>query len=668
MTAKAAPKDRITKLKAEINEANYRYHVLDKPTISDEQYDKYFKELQDLEAKHPDLLTDDSPTQRVGDIPLGKFKKYKHRLPMLSLQKAHELEEVSDFFERWEDPELGGFDVVAEPKLDGLAVELIFENGHFVAAATRGDGVTGEEVTQNIKTIRSLPLRLRGKAPERVEVRGEVIFLKDDFLRLNEELVKKGETPFANPRNAAAGSIRQLDPKIAAARPLELYCHGIGEYLGPEVTLQSEFLELFAEWGLKTNPFWKRLKEPEKVFSYFEKLEKDRFTLPYEIDGAVVKVNRLRDQRELGAVARSPRWAVAFKFKAQEENTQLLEVQFQVGRTGAVTPVAHLQPVSVGGVTVSRASLHNEDQIRALDIRIGDTVVVKRAGDVIPYVQSVVFEKRTGKEKEIHFPTRCPMCDDRLEKTEGEVALRCNNSTCPGKLAESLKHFASKRAMNIEGLGDKWIDLFLEKGLIRHFSGLYELTPDDLMKLERQGERSAQKLYEAIQKSKETTLSRFIYALGIRFVGERTADLLAQHFGSIDALIAADEERLCQVEEVGETVAKAVRVHLTDKRNLKEIAALLKVGVVPKHQGNAGGAQPLKGMTFVVTGTLPSLSREDAESLIRSHGGKVTSSVSKNTSYVVVGDSPGSKFTKAKELGIPILDEAKLKDIVEKGA
>ncbi len=658
------PKERANKLKAQILDANYRYHVLDKPDISDQQYDTLFKELQTLEEQQPELRSKDSPTQRVGDVPLDKFKKYKHRIPMLSLQKAHQITEVADFFERWNETVAGEFDVIAEPKLDGLAVELIYEDGMFIAAATRGDGVTGEEVTQNIKTIRSLPLSLRGKAPSRVEIRAEVIFLKDDFLKLNEELVKSGEAPFANPRNAAAGSIRQLDPRIAASRPLDLFCHGIGEYVGPEVALQSEFLELFASWGLKTNPNWKRLKSPEKVFSYFEKLEKQRLSLPYEIDGAVVKVNSLRDQRELGSVARSPRWAVAFKFKAQEENTTLLDVQFQVGRTGAVTPVAHLTPVSVGGVTVSRASLHNEDQIKALDIRIGDTIVIKRAGDVIPYIQNVVFEKRTGKEKEIVFPTRCPMCDDKLAKEAGEVALRCPNSVCPGKIAESLKHFASKRAMNIEGLGDKWIDLLLEQKLIKHFASLYDLTPDELMKLDRQGERSAQKLYEAIQKSKDTTLARFIYALGIRFVGERTADLLAQHFGSMQALLEADEERLCQVEEVGETVAGSVRLHLTDKKNRKEIEALLKAGVEPKHSGNGGGLQPLKGKTFVVTGTLPTFSREDAESFIRSNGGKVTSAVSKNTSYVVVGESPGSKFNKAKELGIEILDEEKLKALV----
>ncbi len=647
----------------QVVQANHDYHTLDKPKISDEAYDKLFKRLQELEGEHPDWIDPSSPTHRVGGAPLGKFTKHKHRVPMLSLQKAHETEEVKDFFERWAKATDDAFDVVAEPKLDGLAVELIYENGRLVMAATRGDGTTGEDVTANLRTIRSLPLVLAGKAPKLVEVRAEVIFLKKDFLRLNEELVKSGEEPFANPRNAAAGSIRQLDPKIAASRPLDLYCHGVGSYDGPEVQWQSEYFDRFDEWGLKSNPQWKRFKSPEAVFKYFEKLEADRNGLPYEIDGAVVKVNSLRVQRELGSVARSPRWAVAFKFRAQEENTILERVDFQVGRTGAITPVAHLKPVSVGGVTVSRASLHNEDIVRALDVRIGDTIVIKRAGDVIPYIQSVVVDKRPANAAEVKFPTHCPACNDKLIKHEGEVALRCPNVMCPAKIAESLKHFASKRAMNIEGLGDKWIELLLEKGLIQHFAGLYDLTPEMLMTLDRQGEKSAQKLYESIQKSKETTLARFLYALGIRFVGERTAALLAQNFGSLEAFLAADDERLRQVEEVGETVATGILEYLRDKRNLKEIERLIKKGVVP-HQEKVSGNQELKGKTFVITGTLPTFSREDAENFIRANGGKVTGSVSKNTSYVVVGESPGSKFAKAKELGVTILDEAALKKLV----
>lgn len=660
-------KKTVESLREKIREHDYKYYVLDRPTVSDEEYDALFNRLLALEKAHPELADPYSPTQKVGGTVLEKFAKYRHKEPMLSLQKAHTAEEFQEFLDRWKEALGNDFGIVAEPKLDGLAIELVYEKGHLAVAATRGDGETGEDVTNNVRTIRSVPLVLRGDAPDVVEVRGEVVITKADFTRLNDELGKQGLPLFANPRNAAAGSVRQLDPNVAAKRSLRVYCHGVGRLQGLAVDSHAELLGRFGEWGLSTNPYWKLIHDETAIAKYYADLEARREALPYEIDGIVLKIDSFRYQRELGQVARSPRWAVAYKFRAHEGNTKLLDVIFQVGRTGAITPVAILEPVPIGGVTVSRASLHNEDQIAALGVKIGDTVVVKRAGDVIPDVQSVVEEKRTGKEKKIVFPAKCPSCGDKIVRAEGEAAHRCPNVACPARLAESLKHFVSKRAMNIEGLGDKWIDEFLEKGLVKHFSGLYDLTVDDLMKLERQGQRSAEKLVAAIESSKRVPLDRFIYAMGIRFVGERTAELLAMHFGTLERFLEASDEDLRHVEEVGETVAASVREFLSDKRNLDEISRLLKKGVHPEPVAGAsadGHAQPLKGKTFVITGTLPSLSREEAESLIRRSGGKITSSVSKNTSYLVVGESPGSKLAKAQELGIPQIGESELRDLV----
>ncbi len=489
--------------------------------------------------------------------------------------------------------------------------------------------------------------------------------MKDDFNRLNEERAKEGEPMYANPRNAAAGSIRQLDPTIAAKRKLDLFCHSVGRHNAKGIQTHAELLQQFAKWGLRTNPLWKVLKDDKAVARYFSDLEQKRGGLSYEIDGMVIKINEFRHQQELGFVARSPRWAVAYKFKAQEGNTRLTDVVFQVGRTGAITPVAVLDPVWIGGVEVKRAGLHNEDQIKALGLKIGDWVVVKRAGDVIPDVQSVLVEKRTGKEKPIKFPTHCPSCGDKIHRAEEESAHRCPNIVCPARMAESLKHFASKRAMNIEGLGDKWIDQFMEKGLIRHFSDLYDLTKEDLLKLERQGEKLAEKLIQSIDRSRKATLDRFIFALGIRFVGERTAELLATHFGKLESFLKATDEDLRQVEEVGEKVTETIREFFDDKKNVAEIHRLLERGVKPQPLG--GGTpknQPFKGQTFVVTGVLSTLSRDEAESLIRTHGGKVTSSVSKNTTYLVVGESPGSKLVKAQTLGVKQINESELKQLL----
>lgn len=656
-------KTEIERLRALLLEHNYRYYVLDDPTVSDAEYDKLFDKLISLEKAHPEYADPYSPTQKVGGAPLEKFKKYRHRQMMLGLQNIYNEEELTETYKRWS-KEVDSFSLLGEPKFDGLAIELVYENGKLVVAATRGDGETGEAVTQNIRTIRSIPLKLINNPPRLVEVRGEILLMKNDFEKLNQERAKDGEPLFANPRNAAAGSIRQLDPRIAAARRLDCYCHGVGRMEGAVLDTQLKLLAQFRRWGLKTNPLAKELKSLSELQSYFTELESIRNRLPYEIDGIVLKMNSLQAQRELGTIARSPRWAVAYKFRAQEANTVLEGVLFQVGRTGAITPVAVLKPVEVGGVEVKRAQLHNEDQISLLDLRIGDTVVVKRAGDVIPDVVSVVSAKRTGKEKKIKFPTQCPACRGPITRSEEEAAHRCLNMACPARLAETLKHFVSKRAMNIEGLGDKWIDILLEQRLIHHFSDLYDLTAKDLLTLERQGERSSEKLIEAISKSKDTSLDRFIFALGIRFVGERTAELLAIHFGSLEKFLKASDEDLNQVEEVGETVTRSIREFLNDRKNTTEIERLLKKGINPKWHKKTASSQPLLGKTFVITGTLPNLSRDEAAELIRSHGGKVTSSVSRSTDYLVVGTDAGSKLTKAQELGVPQLSEAELRALL----
>jgi DNA ligase (NAD+) len=665
MTPEKARK-RLEWLIEELWKHNYQYYVLDQPLISDEEYDRLYKELVTLEAQFPQFQSPYSPTQKVGGMPLKKFPKYKHREPMLGLQNIYSAEELTEVYDRWKENLGDAFAVVAEPKFDGLAIELVYEKGVLTVAATRGDGETGEDVTSNVKTIRSVPLRLRDPVPELLEVRGEILLMKEDFRRLNQERASRGEPLFANPRNAAAGSIRQLDPKVAAARSLELFCHGVGAVEGVALGSQTSMLHYLRERGLRTNNLAKRVTKQSDVEKFYAHINESREKLEYEIDGIVLKVDDFNAQRELGFIARSPRWAFAFKFAAQEGNTKLLDVLFQVGRTGAITPVAVLEPVAIGGVTVSRAGLHNEDQMRMLDLKIGDTVVVKRAGDVIPDVQSVVMSARSGKEKPIVFPRKCPSCGEPVTRVEGEAAHRCVNIACPAQIAERLKHFVSKRALNIEGLGDKWIELFLEKGLVHHYSDLYDLTVKDLLTIERQGERSAAKLIEAINGSRHTTLERFIYGLGIRFVGERTAELLASHFGSLEGFLAATPEQLLEVEEVGETVANAIAEFLAEKNNVSEIRKLLKKGVEPKAAALvAPASQTLYGATFVITGTLPTLSREQAEDLIKQHGGKISSSVSKKTSYLLLGAEPGSKYEKAKTLGVKILGEKELLELVQ---
>jgi DNA ligase (NAD+) len=647
---------------------NYQYYVLDQPLISDEAYDSLFKELTELEVQYPQFLSPHSPTQKVGGMALKKFNKHKHREPMLGLQNVYNAEEFSEFYRRWQETSEGSgapVQVVAEPKFDGLAIELVYENGTLSVAATRGDGITGEDVTHNVRTIRSVPFQLRGNAPRLVEIRAEVLLMKDDFFNLNKARIQEGEPPFANPRNAAAGSIRQLDPKITAQRKLELFCHGLGAVEGVQLESHSELLRQLREWGLKTNPLSTLLTSAQQVQQFYQDMERNREQLAYEIDGVVIKVDSFRLQRELGFVARSPRWAVAYKFAAMEGNTLLRDVIFQVGRTGVITPVAVLDPVAIGGVEVKRAGLHNQDQIEALDLKIGDTVVVKRAGDVIPDVQSVVIDKRNGKEKPIRFPKNCPSCGNEVLRLQGESAHRCANIACPAQIAERLKHFASKRALNIEGLGDKWIELFMQKKLLRHFSDIYDLTVPNLLQVERQGQRSAEKMIEAIQRSKSTTLARFIYSMGIRFVGERTAELLSQHFGNLDRFLAATPEDLLNVEEVGEKVALSIHEFTSNRANIDEIQRLLSKGVTPVGANRPTGDLKLKGKVFVITGTLPNLSREQAESLIRANGGKVTSTVSKKTNFLLLGEEAGSKLDKAIELGVPQLSESEFKDLLK---
>lgn len=662
--ANTEARKRIEYLIEELWKHNYQYHVLDRPIISDEEYDSLFAELKALEKAHPDFLSPYSPTQKVGGMAIKRFPKYKHHEPMLGLQNVYSPEEFAQTYKRWKESLETSFQLVAEPKFDGLAIELVYEGGNLIVAATRGDGETGEDVTSNVRTIRSVPLKLRAPFPERLEVRGEILLMKEDFYKLNEQRARAGEPLFANPRNAAAGSIRQLDPKVASERNLTLFCHGVGQVVGMQAQSQTDLLASFREWGLKTNPMTQVLGSETEVDEYYRKLDTERAALPYEIDGVVLKIDSFALQRQLGTVARSPRWAIAYKFRAQEGNTKLLDVVFQVGRTGVITPVAVLEPISIGGVEVRRAGLHNEDQIRVLGIRIGDTVVVKRAGDVIPEIQSVLIEKRSGDEKPIVFPKKCPSCGDKIVRPEGEAAHRCLNLDCPAQLAERLRHFASKRALNIEGLGEKWIELFIEHKLIHHFSDIYDLTVKDLLTIERQGQRSAEKLVEAIDASRHTTLDRFIYGLGIRFVGERTAELLAVRFGTLERFLEADEEQLCHVEEVGPRVSASILEFIRDAHNRKQIQKLLSKNITFAKIATTSGGGPLEGKTFVITGTLPTLSRDQAEDLIRTHGGKITGSVSKKTSYVVVGESPGSKFDKAKELEIPILDEKQLLALV----
>ena len=664
---------RVAELRKQLEHHNYRYYVLDDPEIPDVEYDRIFRELHALEEAHPELRSEDSPTRRVGGAPVAGFRQVRHLVPMLSLDNAFSADELIAFDKRIRD-RLKSEDAVeysAETKLDGTAVNLLYEEGRLVQAATRGDGETGEDISHNIRTIESIPLKLRGRShPARLEVRGEVYMPKAGFAALNARLAGEGLKTFVNPRNAAAGTLRQLDPKIAAARPLEFFAYGVGYFDdGALPERHSEILQLLKKWGIRASPLTRLVQSAEGCQVYYDEIAAKRDSLPYEIDGIVLKVDRVDLQRALGFVSRAPRWAIAFKFPAQEVTTVLRGIDFQVGRTGALTPVARLDPVFVGGVTVSNATLHNIDEIERKDVRVGDTIIVRRAGDVIPEVVRVVLERRSGRPRRVNLPEKCPVCGSDVVRPEGQAVARCSGGLiCPAQRKEKLRHFASRRAMDIEGLGAKMVEQLVEKGVnghpVRTPADLYAITVDDLAGLERMAEKSARNLVAAIERSKSTTLPRFLFALGIPEVGEVTAANLARYFGDIDKLAQAEQGELEAVPDVGPVVAKHVHEFFRQSENLKVIDALRKQGVHWPVEEAQMDHLPLQAKTFVLTGTLESMTRDEARARIESLGGKVTSNVSARTDYLVVGKDPGSKLSKARQLDVAVLDEAGLLNIL----
>jgi DNA ligase (NAD+) len=664
---------RAAELRAALEEHNYRYYVQDAPKISDAEYDALFRELQALERDYPALATPDSPTQRVGAEPVSAFETVTHRVPMLSLGNAFTDEEAEGFDRRVRE----GLGVVVveyevEPKFDGLAVSLAYERGTLKGGGTRGDGYTGENVTANLKTIRAIPLRLGDGAtpPPYLEVRGEVLMLKRDFDRLNAAQAAKGEKAFVNPRNAAAGALRQLDPRMTASRKLTFFAYGIGTVewgakARPPST-QAALLELLAALRLPVTRERAVVRGLEGLLGYYRRVGERRNALPYQIDGVVYKVNDLGQQERLGFVSRAPRFALAHKFAAEEMPTEVVAIDVQVGRTGALTPVARLKPVFVGGVTVTNATLHNEDEVRRKDVRVGDTVIVRRAGDVIPEVVRVLVEKRPKGAREFSLPRKCPECGSAVVRVPDEAIARCSGGlVCPAQVKQALLHFAGRRAMDIEGLGDKLVDQLVDGKVVRTPADLYKLGVAALSELERMAEKSAANVVAAIDKSRRTTLARFIYALGIRHVGEATAKDLARHFGSLDALIGADETALLEAQDVGPVLAQSIRQFFAEPHNREVIAQLRAAGVQwPESAPQRAAAGKLQELTFVLTGTLATLAREEAKALIEKHGGKVAGSVSKKTSYVVAGVDPGSKLDRAGELGVPVIDEQQLKAMI----
>jgi DNA ligase (NAD+) len=659
------PSVRAAQLREQLNYHNYRYYVLDDPEIPDAEYDRLLRELQALEAEHPELVTADSPTQRVGAEPQTEFGKVRREIPMLSLANAYDEQELADFDRRVREglaAELVEYN--AEPKLDGVAVSLIYRDGVFAQGATRGDGTTGEDITHNLRTIHAIPLRLLGDGwPSELEARGEVYLSKQTFEDLNAEAISGGDKLFANPRNAAAGSLRQLDPKITAARRLEIFCYGVGKVVGgtlPE--LQHQVLERLQAWGFPVCPEQAVAQGAAGCQDYYRRMQERREQLPYEIDGVVFKVNRTADQERLGFVARAPRWAVAYKFPPKEETTVLKAIEFQVGRTGALTPVARLEPVRVGGVTVTNATLHNVAMVERMDLRVGDTVIVRRAGDVIPQVMGIVESRRPDPLPEpFRVPEHCPVCGSAVVRPEGEVVARCSGGLyCPAQRKQAIHHFAARRAMDIDGLGEKLIDQLVERELVKSPADLYELSHEQLAGLERMADKSAANLCAAIEKSQTTTLARFLYALGIPEVGEATAQQVAAEFGDLDAVMAADEERLQQVPDVGPIVAGHIAGFFREGHNRTVIARLRENGVHWPAPTHAPVARPLVGQTFVLTGTLESMTRDEAKESLQRLGAKVAGSVSARTSCVVAGADAGSKLAKARELGVVVIDETQL--------
>ena len=662
--------NKIQALRDQLNDHNYRYYVLDDPLISDSEYDQLFRELQKLETDNPNLITEDSPTRRVGAEPLSSFGSWTHRMPMLSLANAMNEDELAAFDTRVKKG-LGtekDLEYMAEPKLDGLAVELVYENGFFVNGSTRGDGITGEDITQNLKTITAIPLSLRKngqKTPPLLEVRGEVFITKDGFKKLNRNQEKEALSPFANPRNAAAGSLRQLDSKITATRPLSIYCYEAGRIDGISFDTHEDFLSTLKEWGFPVNPEIQKVNNAETMVAFHRNLEAKRDSLPYGIDGTVFKVNAINQRNALGIRSRSPRWAIAGKFKAQQATTLVQNIIPSVGRTGAVTPVARLEPVNVGGVVVTNATLHNQDEIDRKDVRVGDTVLIQRAGDVIPEVVKVIPAKRPPETKTYQLPTECPSCGQEVFRPEGEVVTRCQNLSCPAQVKGRIEHFVSKGALDIDGFGEKLVDQLVDKKLILTVDDIFKLNFDDLVNLDRMAEKSALNILTAIQDSKQTTFARFVYALGIRNVGAHLSKVLEKAFvGDIEKFMNAAAEELEAIDEVGPIVAETITTFLSNCTNTNVIESCLSLGIRLKKVEEPKSLL-LQGKTFVFTGALTQFSRNEAKEMTEAHGGKVSGSVSKNTDFVVAGPGAGSKLKKATELNIPVLSEAEFFDMLK---
>jgi len=666
-------KRKIEKLREKIRHHDYRYYVLNQPEISDKEYDDLVRGLKQLEEKYPQFITPDSPTQRVGEKPLEGFNTVKHRVAMLSLDNTYSPEEIKDWDKRVLKGLGGKAEYVVELKIDGVGISLTYEKGVLLVGATRGDGITGDDITQNLKTIKSVPLRLLAseseRLPEIIEVRGEVFMEKGDFEKLNLEKKKKGEVLFANPRNAASGSLKLLDSRLTAQRRLNCFVHSFGTLEGgKEYKTHWEFLQSAKRLGLRVNPDVKLCKDIDEVIDYCGDWEKKRQKLTYEIDGMVIKVNSLSQQKRLGYTMKSPRWAIAYKFPAQQATTTLNDIILQVGRTGVITPVAVLEPVECAGVTISRATLHNFDEIKRLDVRIGDRVIVERAGEVIPKIVKVVESVRKGKREIFEVPEKCPECGGKITKEkEEEVAYRCINPSCPAQLERGLVHFASRNAMDIEGLGEAVVEQLVKNGLVKDFADIYSLRKEDFLKLELFAEKRAQNLVDAIDKSKERSLSRLLFALGIRHVGEKAAETLAEEFGSLDSLMEARQEQLETIPEVGPALSGSVREFFQQKEIRRLVERLKKAGLNMEQEKVKKGPQILAGKTFVFTGELKGYSREEAEQLVKNLGGKASSSVSRSTSYVVAGESPGSKYDKAKTLGVSILSEEEFEKLIKKG-
>lgn len=657
---------RVEELKEIINHHNYRYYVLDAPEVSDAEYDQLMRELVEIEAAHPELVTPDSPTQRVGGEPSEAFAPVKHRTRMLSLANAFSFDELFAFFNRMsKDIETEQIELICELKVDGVALSLVYEHGMYISGATRGDGETGEDITANVKTIQSIPLRLFLEAPPDVlEVRGEAFLSKEQFRQINEERQELGQPLFANPRNAAAGSLRQLDPKIVAKRNLDIFVYALGHVSGAKFTSHWEALRYLETAGLKVGQYSKKVSSIKEAYEYCEYWQERRHLLPFEIDGVVIKVNSYKLQERLGATSKAPRWAIAYKFPAEQKTTKLLGIELNVGRTGALTPTAILEPVVVAGSTVSRATLHNEDEIRRKDIRIGDTVVVQKAGDVIPEIVASVLTKRTGNEQEFTMPTECPICGGDVVRPPGEAVARCVNINCPAVIYEHIIHFASRSAMDIEGLGESVARQLLDKGMIKDVADIYYLDKEQLLNIEHFADKAAENLHSAIERSRERPLSRLIFALGIRHVGAHVAEVLADNFNSIDKLSGAAFEDLVAVQEVGPRIAESIVDFFEEEKNLRVIEKLNRAGVKMEQEMAAPSNRSLEGLSFVFTGSLALFKRNEAEDIVKSMGGKASSSVSKKTDYVVAGENPGSKYDKAKSLGVKIITEEEFKRLI----